>query len=155
MVKDLRSVNWWSCSDRVTDLRPDDSEENPFYYMFKVKCTSCHEVHPNRVGINRFVSHEISWTCHVNAILTVDQESNKLSGSKGDANFVWKCKHCRVGGCSYPGTDLIYRSVIAHANSVFSANLPHQLSQDLRRILHSHHRSRKIYLRWSAVDVNL
>ncbi|KAF8418078.1 hypothetical protein EV426DRAFT_348593 [Tirmania nivea] len=60
----------------VTDLRPNDSEENPFYYMFKVECTSCREVHPNWVGVNRF-------------------ESNNLSGSKGDANFVWKCKNCR------------------------------------------------------------
>ncbi|KAI5804167.1 DUF866 domain protein [Peziza echinospora] len=60
----------------VTDLRPLDTPETPFYYMFKVSCTSCREVHPNRIGINRF-------------------ESNEISGSKGEANFVWKCKNCR------------------------------------------------------------
>lgn len=42
-------------SGRVTDLQPDDSEENPFYYMFQVECTSCRVVHPNLVGISRFV----------------------------------------------------------------------------------------------------
>ncbi|RPB23991.1 hypothetical protein L211DRAFT_824455 [Terfezia boudieri ATCC MYA-4762] len=60
----------------VTDLRPDDSEENPFYYMFKVECTSCREVHLNWIGVSRF-------------------DSNEISGSKGDANFVWKCKNCQ------------------------------------------------------------
>jgi len=57
MANGLHSVNKQSCSDRVTDLRPNDSEDNPFYYMFKVECTSCREVHPNLVGVNRFVSH--------------------------------------------------------------------------------------------------
>ena len=41
--------------DRVTNLRPDDSEANPFWYMFKVQCTSCRETHANYVGVNRFV----------------------------------------------------------------------------------------------------
>lgn len=40
---------------RVTSLRPDDSEDNPFWYMFKVQCTSCRETHANHVGVNRFV----------------------------------------------------------------------------------------------------
>ncbi|KAI9744938.1 MAG: hypothetical protein M1818_001864 [Claussenomyces sp. TS43310] len=52
----------------VTDLRPDDSSENNFWYTFKVQCTSCREVHPNWVGISRF-------------------ENNEISGSKGEANF--------------------------------------------------------------------
>jgi hypothetical protein len=39
----------------VTNLRPDDTEANPFWYMFKVQCTSCRETHPNFVGVNRFV----------------------------------------------------------------------------------------------------
>jgi hypothetical protein len=29
------------------------------------------------------------------------QESNEMSGSRGEANFVWKCKNCKV--CSYSG----------------------------------------------------
>jgi hypothetical protein len=40
----------------VSDLRPDDSPENPFWYTFKVQCTSCREVHPNFVNVSRFVS---------------------------------------------------------------------------------------------------
>ena len=40
---------------RVTDLSPVDTEAQPFYYTFKVQCTSCREVHPNPVTISRFV----------------------------------------------------------------------------------------------------
>jgi len=60
----------------VTDLRPDDTEETPFWYTFKVQCTSCREIHPNWVGVSRF-------------------ETNDISGSRGDANFVWRCKSCK------------------------------------------------------------
>ncbi|CRJ94673.1 UPF0587 protein C2D10.03c like [Verticillium longisporum] len=60
----------------VTNLRPDDSEENPFWYTFKVQCTSCRETHANTVGVSRF-------------------ENNEISGSRGEANFVWKCKNCK------------------------------------------------------------
>ncbi|KAK2812919.1 hypothetical protein FQN50_000940 [Emmonsiellopsis sp. PD_5] len=59
----------------VTDLRPKDTEEAPYYYTFKVQCTSCREVHPNWVGINRF-------------------EKLEIPGSRGEANFVWKCRLC-------------------------------------------------------------
>ncbi|KAF4494900.1 DUF866 domain [Fusarium agapanthi] len=60
----------------VTNLLPDDTQDNPFWYMFKVQCTSCRETHPNHVGVNRF-------------------ETNEMSGSRGEANFVWKCKNCK------------------------------------------------------------
>ncbi|KAI6781789.1 uncharacterized protein J7T54_004955 [Emericellopsis cladophorae] len=60
----------------VTNLRPDDSEDNPFWYMFKVQCTSCRETHNNYIGVNRF-------------------EMNEMSGSRGEANFVWRCKNCK------------------------------------------------------------
>ncbi|KAH7133241.1 hypothetical protein B0J13DRAFT_96689 [Dactylonectria estremocensis] len=60
----------------VTNLRPDDTEDNPFWYMFKVQCTSCRETHANYVGVNRF-------------------DTNEMSGSRGEANFVWKCKNCK------------------------------------------------------------
>lgn len=63
---------------RVTDLLPIDTEEAPFYYTFKVQCTSCREVHPNWVSVSRF-------------------ENNEISGSRGEANFVWRCKNCKVG----------------------------------------------------------
>ncbi|OAA41354.1 hypothetical protein NOR_05432 [Metarhizium rileyi] len=52
----------------VTNLRPDDTQDNPFWYMFKVQCTSCRETHDNYVGVNRF-------------------EANEMSGSRGEANF--------------------------------------------------------------------
>jgi hypothetical protein len=72
-------IRWslYSVSPRVTDLRPNDTEEAPFFYTFKVQCTSCREIHPNFVTVNRF-------------------EMNEQSGSKGEANFVWKCKNCKV-----------------------------------------------------------
>ncbi|PSK59266.1 hypothetical protein B9Z65_3590 [Elsinoe australis] len=60
----------------VTELRPQDTEDSPFYYTFKVQCTSCREVHPNWVSVSRF-------------------EKNEQSGSRGEANFVWKCKNCK------------------------------------------------------------
>jgi len=40
---------------RVTNLRPDDSEGNPFWYTFKVQCTSCRETHSKPVAVSRFV----------------------------------------------------------------------------------------------------
>ncbi|KAF1953328.1 DUF866-domain-containing protein [Byssothecium circinans] len=60
----------------VTDLRPLDMEDSPFHYTFKVQCTSCRETHPNFVTTTRF-------------------EMNEVSGSRGEANFVWKCKNCK------------------------------------------------------------
>ncbi|KAH6656703.1 hypothetical protein BKA67DRAFT_552769 [Truncatella angustata] len=60
----------------VTNLRPNDSENDPFWYTFTVQCTSCRETHPNPVAVSRF-------------------ENNEMSGSRGEANFVWKCKNCK------------------------------------------------------------
>jgi len=62
--------------DGVTDLVPTDTAENPYYYTFKVQCTSCREVHANWVGVSR-------------------HEMNEQSGSRGEANFVWRCKNCK------------------------------------------------------------
>ncbi|KAL2044240.1 hypothetical protein N7G274_002945 [Stereocaulon virgatum] len=60
----------------VTDLLPLDTSEEPFFYTFKVQCTSCREVHSNWVSVSRY-------------------ECNEVSGSKGEANFVWRCKTCK------------------------------------------------------------
>ncbi|MCJ1355802.1 MAG: hypothetical protein MMC33_005794 [Icmadophila ericetorum] len=60
----------------VTELSPLDTPDEPYFYTFKVQCTSCRETHPNWVSVNRF-------------------EMNDVSGSKGEANFVWKCKNCK------------------------------------------------------------
>ncbi|KAK0651452.1 hypothetical protein B0T16DRAFT_403959 [Cercophora newfieldiana] len=60
----------------VTNLRPNDTQENPFWYTFKVQCTSCRETHPKPIAVSRF-------------------ENNEMSGSRGEANFVWRCKNCK------------------------------------------------------------
>jgi hypothetical protein len=44
----------------VTDLQPNDSPDSPFDYTFKVQCTSCREIHPNWVTVNRFASYPIA-----------------------------------------------------------------------------------------------
>ncbi|RAQ99712.1 DUF866-domain-containing protein [Stemphylium lycopersici] len=70
----------------VTDLRPADTEDAPFFYMFKVQCTSCREVHPNHVTVNRF-------------------EMNEQSGSKGEANFREHSANIKAAPASYPQSD--------------------------------------------------
>ncbi|KAL2260772.1 hypothetical protein VTK26DRAFT_5126 [Humicola hyalothermophila] len=60
----------------VTNLRPQDTQDSQFWYTFKVQCTSCREVHPKPVAVSRF-------------------ENSEISGSRGEANFVWKCKNCK------------------------------------------------------------
>lgn len=72
----VAAPSWSADWSRVTDLRPQDTEDAPFFYTFKVQCTSCRETHPNDVSFNRF-------------------EQNEVSGSKGEANFVWRCKNCK------------------------------------------------------------
>ncbi|KAJ5101987.1 DUF866 domain protein [Penicillium alfredii] len=74
----------------VTALQPTDTPENPYFYTFRVQCNSCHEVHPNWVSFNRFEQHEIP-------------------GSRGEANFVWKCRLC---------TQTHSASIIAGPNTV-------------------------------------
>lgn len=59
----------------LTDLKPKDDIRNPFEYTFKIECTSCHELHPKEISINRFEEHE-------------------LPNSRGEANFIFKCKCC-------------------------------------------------------------
>ncbi|KAL9032684.1 MAG: hypothetical protein Q9214_007862, partial [Letrouitia sp. 1 TL-2023] len=38
----------------VTGLLPYDTPEAPYFYTFKVQCTSCREIHPNWVSLSRF-----------------------------------------------------------------------------------------------------
>lgn len=49
-------ANYILTHQRVTDLRPVDTMDSPYFYSFKVQCTSCRETHPNWVSISRFVS---------------------------------------------------------------------------------------------------
>ncbi|KAJ1928700.1 hypothetical protein IWQ60_001799 [Tieghemiomyces parasiticus] len=67
----------------VTDLQPADDEG--FDYHFKIKCNSCQEVTDNLVTVCR-------------------QESSSISGSRGEANLVMRCKFCkREGSLSFEG----------------------------------------------------
>lgn len=60
----------------LKDLQPTDTAEDPFEYTFEIQCTSCREQHEKKITINRFEQHEIS-------------------GSRGEANFVFRCKSCK------------------------------------------------------------
>lgn len=90
----LRS-NSLGSPNSVTNLRPSDAQDNPFWYTFKVQCTSCRETHPNWVGVSRFVSLNPCDSVEM-ASNTLLKEQNEMSGSRGEANFVWKCKNCKV-----------------------------------------------------------
>jgi hypothetical protein len=52
----------------VTDLQPNDTEEEPFHYTFKVQCTSCREVHPNWVTVNRHVREHIAFGSQISTL---------------------------------------------------------------------------------------
>lgn len=91
-------VDW---KRRVTELRPKDTEEEPYYYTFKVQCSSCREMHPNWVSFTRFVRLFFFFITQphpqMNDILIrCEQEKHDIPGSRGEANFVWKCKLCGV-----------------------------------------------------------
>ncbi|CCL98285.1 uncharacterized protein FIBRA_00279 [Fibroporia radiculosa] len=60
--------------ENVTDLAP---VSDAFEYFFQVKCTSCNEVHPKFVALNRLEEHEVS------------------SGKNNTAHFVWRCGLCK------------------------------------------------------------
>ncbi|KAJ1890100.1 hypothetical protein LPJ66_007672 [Kickxella alabastrina] len=62
--------------NNVTDLRPADSE---YSWNFKIECTSCNEVSENTVTIT-------------------SGDSNQISGSRGGANLVMRCKFCKREG---------------------------------------------------------
>jgi len=58
----------------VTDLKPSTDD---FEYFFKVVCTSCHEVHPKLVTLNRIEELQVS------------------GGRHGTANLIWRCSNCK------------------------------------------------------------
>ncbi|AOA61828.1 hypothetical protein PP7435_CHR1-1159 [Komagataella phaffii CBS 7435] len=60
----------------ISEFFPLDTPESPFEYVFKIQCTSCREIHEKEVSINTIEKHEIS-------------------GSRGEASFVFKCKICK------------------------------------------------------------
>ncbi|KAJ7596944.1 hypothetical protein C8J56DRAFT_918735 [Mycena floridula] len=59
--------------ENITSLVPSDD----FEFFFRVKCSSCNEVHPKMISLNR-------------------NETREVSGGKGaTANFVWRCGLCK------------------------------------------------------------
>ncbi|EAU93199.2 hypothetical protein CC1G_10267 [Coprinopsis cinerea okayama7 len=60
--------------ENVTNLIPASDD---FEYFFQVKCTSCNEVHPKLVSLNRKDEYEVS------------------GGKNAKANFVWRCGLCK------------------------------------------------------------
>ncbi|KAJ1667924.1 hypothetical protein IW140_003458 [Coemansia sp. RSA 1813] len=60
----------------VTDLMPASSDH---CWNFKIKCNSCHEVDKNLITISA-------------------QDGSQISGSRGEANLVMKCKFCKREG---------------------------------------------------------
>ncbi|KAI0033409.1 DUF866-domain-containing protein [Vararia minispora EC-137] len=60
--------------ENVTDLLPASED---YEYFFKVKCTSCNEVHPKIVSMNRVEEHEVN------------------AGKGSTAHFVWRCGLCK------------------------------------------------------------
>ncbi|KAG1445202.1 hypothetical protein G6F55_012044 [Rhizopus delemar] len=61
--------------ENVTDLAPTDDCE----WYFKVECTSCHEVDENWISFNQ-------------------QDTYEISGSRGSASLVMRCKFCKREG---------------------------------------------------------
>ncbi|KZT05857.1 DUF866-domain-containing protein [Laetiporus sulphureus 93-53] len=72
MVRLLLSIK--ADLENVTDLVP---AADSFEYFFQVKCTSCNEVHPKFVSVNRLEEREVS------------------SGRGNTAHFVWRCGLCK------------------------------------------------------------
>lgn len=62
--------------ENLSILTATDTTSTPFEYTFEIQCTSCRETHDKPITINCYEQHEIS-------------------GSRGEANFVSKCKICR------------------------------------------------------------
>ncbi|KIJ68543.1 hypothetical protein HYDPIDRAFT_82335, partial [Hydnomerulius pinastri MD-312] len=83
----------------VTDLRP--ASEN-FDYFFKVSCTSCREVHPKLVSLNRIKEREVS------------------GGKHGTAHLVWRCGNCKRENSAKFDTTLSVRPYTSDHSENFS-----------------------------------
>ncbi|CAG8823786.1 9523_t:CDS:2, partial [Gigaspora margarita] len=59
--------------EKVTDVGPSNEA---YEWHFKVKCNNCNEINENWVGVNQLAS-------------------NDITGSRGSANFVMRCKFCK------------------------------------------------------------
>lgn len=64
-----------SVSENIGRLKVKDLDTDPADYAFELVCTNCREKHDSKVTINRLEKHT-------------------MSGSRGEASFVMKCKFC-------------------------------------------------------------
>lgn len=65
----------WKCDlENVASVKIPDPVEQ-FEWHFQVLCSSCHEVHDKLVSFNA-------------------NDRVSIPGSRGEANFVWKCSFC-------------------------------------------------------------
>ncbi|KAG5438549.1 hypothetical protein PCANB_002653 [Pneumocystis canis] len=60
--------------NNVTSLAP--SYPLSYYFIFRVQCTSCREIHPNLIRISL-------------------EETVEIPNSRGKASLVWKCRYCQ------------------------------------------------------------
>ncbi|KXN83657.1 hypothetical protein AN958_01223, partial [Leucoagaricus sp. SymC.cos] len=60
--------------ENITELQPSGED---FEYFFEVKCSSCDEIHPKYVSMNRKEEQEVS------------------GGKHATAHFVWRCSFCK------------------------------------------------------------
>lgn len=56
-----------------------DSEQEPFYFAFELECQGCRSLHANVVEFSKY-------------------SSESVQGSRGEANFIMKCKECGKEG---------------------------------------------------------
>lgn len=63
--------------NNVTNLKPQDSVNEPFEYSFVIQCTKCRENHNKPVVVNVHEKYEIE-------------------GSRGEASFVGACSFCKA-----------------------------------------------------------
>ncbi|RPA88027.1 hypothetical protein BJ508DRAFT_409943 [Ascobolus immersus RN42] len=55
---------------------PVDTEEKPYQYSFRIKCTSCQSEHPNEISFTRF-------------------DSIPTTTGKSNVNYIQKCRSCQ------------------------------------------------------------
>ncbi|KAI0961888.1 hypothetical protein AcV7_000871 [Taiwanofungus camphoratus] len=85
--------------ENVTDLVP---ATDSYEYFFQVKCTSCNEVHPKFVSLNRLEEREVS------------------TGKGNTAHFVWRCGLCKRESSAKFDSGSITQPYSADANGQFA-----------------------------------
>jgi hypothetical protein len=69
-----------------------------FDWQIKAQCSSCREEHSSWMGVDatvRFSLFFLSLLDSTMLMLLNEQESREISGSRGEANLVWRCQLCK------------------------------------------------------------